>query len=169
MLTLGLSYGAISIWGNHPQSFCDPPYIVYDGTVVGPVNNLLMEIQATAGTSVPTCGPYNWGCKNQQVNSSRTKVSNLSLDGEPIADFLVSANLADNPTSSEFTNKVEVNIPVPDDKAWTLTGDLTVLFKAADLNFAPKQWRVGLTAYGQYVEEPNNPLSPIPTGRISVL
>jgi hypothetical protein len=113
-----------------------------------------MVIQATAGNDVPTCGPGNSGCKNQQVRSSSTEVSNLSLDGQSVAGFEVGADLDDDPSSDSFTNEVEVNIPVPDDEAWELTGDLTVTFDADDLNFAPKQWRVGLKAYGQYVEKP---------------
>jgi len=135
------------------QCFCDPPDTVclFLGGEVGKVNTLHMVIHATAGTTVSTCGPSNWGCKNQEVRSSQTEVANLYLDGLGVAGFMVSADLSEDPTAPSFTHALEVDIPVPDDQAWELTGDIIVTFDTDDLNFSPKQWRVGLQAYGEYV------------------
>jgi len=115
----------------------------------GPVNNLHMVIAATAGTGV-TC-TNQAGSKTQQVDSSSTTVSDLMLDGSPLAGLVVEAKLVDNPTAASFTNKVEADYAVPGDAAWTLTGKITVGFSAADMNYPPKQNRIGMPSLaGQY-------------------
>ncbi len=136
-----------------PQSFCEPPdsLILYDGGLIGDVNNLLIVIQATAGTSVTTCGPYALGCKNQEVRSSSTEISNLFLGGRSINGAVIHADLNDDPTSASFTNAAEVNLLIPDDQAWILTGEITVIVDTDDLDFVPKQSRVGMKAYGQHL------------------
>jgi len=116
----------------------------------GPVNNLHMVIQATAGTNV-SCANQG-SMPKQQVDYSKTTVSNLALDGVPLAGIDVEANLVDNATSQSFTNMAQLNIPVPTGVAWTLTGNITVSFVAANMAAPPKQWRIGMPQLdGQYI------------------
>jgi hypothetical protein len=134
-------------------TFCsDPIYTAFSGGLVGNVNNLLMVIHASAGNAVDSCGSRYMGCKSQVVWHSKTEVSNLFLDGVPIEGFLVEADLDENLASDDFSNELKMNVAVPDDQPWTLTGELTVTFEAEDMAFSPGQWRVGLAAYGQYAE-----------------
>jgi hypothetical protein len=115
----------------------------------GPVNNLHMVIQATAGTNV-SCANQS-SMPKQQVDYSKTTVSNLALDGVPLVGIEVEANLTDNATSESFTYKAELDIPVPTDMAWTLTGNISVAFVAANMAAPPKQWRIGMPQLsGQY-------------------
>jgi hypothetical protein len=116
----------------------------------GPVNNLHMVIRATAGTNV-SCANQG-SMPKQQVDSSKTTVSNLMLDGMPLAGIEVEAKLVDNPGSTEFTNTAELDIPVPTGVAWNLTGEIAVSFVAANMAAPPKQWRIGMPQLsGQYV------------------
>jgi hypothetical protein len=116
----------------------------------GPVNNLHMVIQATAGTNVRCANQGSM--PKQQVDSSKTTVSGLTLDGTPLAGIEVEAKLVDNPTSESFTNMAELDIPVPTGVAWTLTGEIAVSFNATDMAAPPKQWRIGMPQLsGQYV------------------
>jgi hypothetical protein len=118
----------------------------------GPVSNLHMVIKATAGTLVQCANQGSM--PKQQVDSSKTTVSNLTLDGMPLAGIEVEAKLVDNPGSSEFTNMAELDIPVPTGVAWTLTGEIAVSFVAANMAAPPKQWRIGMPQLsGQYVFE----------------
>ena len=118
----------------------------------GPVNNLHMVIQAMAGTNVSCANQASM--PRQQVDYSKTTVSNLTLDGMPLAGIEVEAKLVDNPTSQSFTNKAELDIPVPTGVAWTLTGEIAVSFVAANMAAPPKQWRIGMPQLsGQYVFE----------------
>ena len=118
----------------------------------GLVNNLHMVIQATAGTLVQCANQGSM--PKQQVDYSKTTVSNLALDGVPLAGIEVEANLADNATSESFTNKAELDIPVPTGVAWNLTGNIAVSFVAANMAAPPKQWRIGMPQLlGQYVFE----------------
>jgi hypothetical protein len=115
----------------------------------GLVNNLHLVIQATAGTNV-SCANQS-SMPKQQVDYSKTTVSNLALDGIPLAGIEVEAKLVDNATSESFTNKAELDIPVPTGVAWTLTGEITVSFVAANMAVPPKQWRIGMPQLlGQY-------------------
>jgi hypothetical protein len=115
----------------------------------GPVNNLHMVIQATAGTNVRCANQGSM--PKQQVDSSKTTVSGLALDGTPLAGIEVEAKLVDNPTSESFTNMAELDIPVPTGVAWTLTGEITVSFNATNMAAPPKQWRIGMPQLsGQY-------------------
>ena len=115
----------------------------------GLVNNLHMVIQATAGTLVQCANQGSM--PKQQVDSSKTTVSNLALDGVPLAGIEVEAKLVDNATSESFTNKAELDIPVPTGVAWTLTGEIAVSFVAANMAAPPKQWRIGMPQLsGQY-------------------
>jgi len=133
------------------QTFCySQPYTPVIGDLVGDVNTLLMVIRATAGKAVDSCGSGYLGCKAQLVRHSRTELSNLVIDNVPIEGFYVEADLNDSPESDEFTNESRINLAVPNDQPWTLTGNLTVTFEAEDMVFSPEGWRVGLTAYGQY-------------------
>jgi hypothetical protein len=119
----------------------------------GLVNNLHMVIKATAGTNV-TCSQQTGGNPKQQVDSSKTTVSNLALDGVPLAGIEVEAKLVDNSTSQSFTNTAALDIPVPTGVAWTLTGNIAVSFVAANMAFPPKQSRIGMPQLsGQYVFE----------------
>jgi hypothetical protein len=108
----------------------------------GPVNNLYMVIKATAGTLVQCANQASM--PKQQVDYSKTTVSNLTLDGMPLAGIEVEAKLVDNPGSTEFTNTAELDIPVPTGVAWTLTGNISVAFVAANMACPPKQWRIGM-------------------------
>jgi hypothetical protein len=108
----------------------------------GPVNNLHMVIRATAGTNV-SCANQS-SMPKQQVDSSKTTVSGLALDGTPLTGIEVEAKLVDNPTSESFTNTAELDIPVPTGVAWTLTGNISVAFVAANMACPPKQWRIGM-------------------------
>jgi hypothetical protein len=115
----------------------------------GPVNNVHMVIQATAGTNV-SCANQG-SMPKQQVDYSKTTVFNLALDGVPLVGIEVEANLTDNATSESFTYKAELDIPVPTDMAWTLTGSISVAFVAANMAAPPKQWRIGMPQLsGQY-------------------
>jgi hypothetical protein len=116
----------------------------------GPVNNLHMVIQATAGTNVSCANQASM--PKQQVDYSKTTVSDLALDGTPLTGIGVEAKLVDNPTSESFTNKAELDISVPTGAAWTLTGKIAVSFGAANMAAPPKQWRIGMPQLdGQYV------------------
>jgi len=137
-----------------PLAYCDPPdtLVLYDGTVAGGANNLLMAITATAGTTVSTCGPDASGCKSQEVRSSSTEISNLTLDGQSVTGgLLVNADLNDNPASERFTNSAEVNISVPDNQTWILAGEITIIVDTDDPNFVPMQSNVGMSVLGQYL------------------
>jgi uncharacterized repeat protein (TIGR02543 family) len=115
----------------------------------GLVNNLHMVIQATAGTNVSCANQASMF--KQAVNYSKTTVSNLTLDGIPLTGIEVEAKLVDNATSESFTNKAELDIPVPTGVAWTLTGEIAVSFVAANMAAPPKQWRIGMPQLsGQY-------------------
>jgi hypothetical protein len=108
-----------------------------------------MVIQATAGTNVRCANQGSM--PKQQVDSSKTTVSGLALDGTPLAGIEVEAKLVDNPTSESFTNMAELDIPVPTGVAWTLTGEITVSFNATNMAAPPKQWRIGMPQLsGQY-------------------
>jgi hypothetical protein len=116
----------------------------------GPVNNLHIVIRATAGTLVQCANQTSM--PKQQVDSSKTTVSGLALDGTPLTGIEVEAKLVENPTSESFTNTVELDIPVPTGVAWTLTGNISVAFVAANMAAPPKQWRIGMPQLdGQYV------------------
>lgn len=137
---------------------------------VGVVNNLRINIRATAGTSVQCANQSSM--PKQQVNISSTTLSDLFLDGVSLPGIAVSARLSDNPSSESFTNDAVLNIRVPIDAAWSLVGKIAVDFEAEMMSAPPKQQRIGMNALdGQYVEdiceESNHcdyfPLSPRPS------
>ncbi|MBN1368440.1 MAG: hypothetical protein JW967_11000 [Dehalococcoidales bacterium] len=117
----------------------------------GPVNTLNLIIKATAGTSVSCANQSTM--KNQEVSYSSTTVSNLILDGEALPELEVTASLSSDPTNPSFTNVNQVDISVPTDRSWTLTGDISVQFIATDMSCPPKQWRIGMPELnGKYME-----------------
>ena len=133
-------------------TYCESQDIVYDGSGdCQTVNNLHLVIRATAGTSVSAC---KTGCTSKRFNRTETTLSNLKLGGNPISGASVVADIGQDPTSASFTNEEFLDIAVPDNTAWTLTGDMTVKYdpyNPVDGWFVPKQWRIGMQAYGQCV------------------
>ncbi len=117
------------------------------------VNNLNLFIKAKAGTNVSTCNavPYQncqagqWDCNVRvQVDSSAVYLTNMQLDGVPLADLSVSASLAD-PTPS-----ASVDVDVDPGEAWTLTGNVRFTWLSAN-GYPPKEGRILFSATGQNV------------------
>ncbi|MBU3913841.1 MAG: right-handed parallel beta-helix repeat-containing protein [Nanoarchaeota archaeon] len=114
----------------------------------GKVNKLKIRISASAGTSVPSC---EVNCQNRQVGYSKTEISNLMLNGIPIAGEYVEASLSDNPTANSFTNEKFIEVEVPSDSPWTLTGDEHVQADDGQTgSYVPKKDRIGMIVYGVY-------------------
>ncbi len=118
-----------------------------------PVNNLHLYVRATAGASVQTCNavPYvncqagGWDCNvSSQVDASAVHLTNLQLDGLPLADLSVSAGPADpEPLAS-------ADVEVDPGQAWTLTGNVRFTWLSAN-GYPPKEARILFSAVGQYV------------------
>jgi hypothetical protein len=118
-----------------------------------PVNNLRLYVKATAGASVSTCNAVpnqycqagGWVCNVPvQVDASAVYLTNLQLDGVPLSDLSVSADLGD-PTPSEV-----VDIDVDPSQAWSLTGNVRFAWTSAN-GYPPKETRIIFTATGQHV------------------
>ncbi|MBU4086957.1 MAG: hypothetical protein KKB21_05270 [Nanoarchaeota archaeon] len=140
------------------QLYCDESYTLYSGGEIGKVNKLKIRISASAGTSVPSC---EVNCENRQVGYSKTEISNLMLNGIPVeipvVGEYVEASLSDNPTATSFTNEKFIEVEVPSDSPWTLTGDEHVQADdgqtgyGAD-SYVPKKDMIGMIVYGVYEE-----------------
>jgi hypothetical protein len=120
---------------------------------VGAVDNLRLHIKATAGTAVSTCNAVpnrycqagGWDCNvTAQVDSSAVYLTDLQLDGVPLADLSVSASLAD-PLPSET-----VDVAVNPSQPWTLTGNVRFTWVSAN-GYPPKEGRILFSASGQHI------------------
>jgi hypothetical protein len=118
-----------------------------------PVNNLHLYVRATAGAAVSTCNavPYQycraggWDCNVQaQVDSSAVYLTDLELNGAPLAGLSASADLG-NPTPLEA-----VDVPVSTSQPWTLTGNVRFTWNSAN-GYPPKETRIIFGAAGQRV------------------
>jgi hypothetical protein len=88
----------------------------------------------------------------QQIDFSRTTLTDLSMNSASQPGLNVEARLSDNPNTTSFTNKNSMNILVPVTTAWTLSGKIQVEFVAANMGCPPKQNRIGLTSIsGQHI------------------
>jgi hypothetical protein len=119
----------------------------------GPVNNLHLYVRATAGASVSTCNavPYQncraggWDCNVPvQVDASAVYLTDLELDGAPLADLSASADLG-NPTPL-----AALDVPVSTSQPWTLTGNVRFTWTSAN-GYPPKEARILFSAVGQQV------------------
>ena len=137
-----------------PQSHPSCPEVLYAGGEVGKVNSLRIVISATVGNNVRCVSAAPWGTKDMNVEECETTLSNLMLDGSPVTGGSADAKLSDypDPKPDSDTKYVELAIAVPDDHSWKLTGSLTVLMSPIDGNYVPKQSRIGMTIYGEYLE-----------------
>lgn len=119
----------------------------------GPVNNLHLYVRATAGATVSTCHavPYQtcqaggWDCNVPvQVDASAVYLTDLELDGAPLADLSVSADLG-NPTPLQA-----MDVPVSTNQPWTLTGNVRFTWSSAN-GYPPKEARILFSAVGQQI------------------
>jgi len=126
-----------------PQSVCNGNIVLYEGGDNTKVRKIKIQISATAGNNVYSC--YFYGCSGKLFDTSTTSVSNLKLNGNPINGETVTAvNTGDN----EIRERKSIEIDVPDNSEWTLTGTLSVSVSPASENYVPKESRTGMYIYG---------------------